>query len=249
MSDNLARVLRPTWLPAGATAPEHGEPSGARGEQSTPGDGAQPRHIEIVASAGQRRRRPRVVYALTAVTGIAGIVVAQLLLSVGISQGAYELSTLQDTRVELGRTADSVSEDLVRASSPQSLSANAEALGMVSNSNPVYLRLSDGAVLGTPAAASGTQVGAAGLVPNALLAGVPLVTQLKPAGGQGAGVAAGTQANGKAANGKAANGKAASGKAASGKAANGKATNGTTPAPLVPAPTAVPDGLPSPTTR
>ena len=32
--------------------------------------------------------------------------------------------------------------------SPQNLAANAEGLGMVSNGNPVFLRLSDGAVLG-----------------------------------------------------------------------------------------------------
>ena len=37
--------------------------------------------------------------------------------------------------------------------SPQYLAANAEALGMVPNANPVYLRLSDGAVLGQPTAA------------------------------------------------------------------------------------------------
>jgi hypothetical protein len=74
-----------------------------------------------------------------------------------------------------------VSEDLNRVSSPQNLAANANALGMVSNSNPAYLRLSDGAVLGAPVpanGAAGTVTGGQGnLVPNSLLAGVPLVTQ------------------------------------------------------------------------
>jgi len=129
-----------------------------------------------------------VVYALSAVACVGAVIVAQLLLSVGISQGAYEISALRASQVELGRTASSVSEDLIRVSSPQSLAANAEALGMVSNSSPAYLRLSDGAVLGAPSSASGSQAGAASLVPNALLAGVPLVTQL-PAGGQGTSVA------------------------------------------------------------
>ena len=59
---------------------------------------------------------------------------------------------------------------------------------MITNSNSAYLRLSDGAVLGAPSSASGSQAGAASLVPNSLLAGVPLVTQV-PAGGQGASVA------------------------------------------------------------
>lgn len=174
MSDNLAHALRPNGLGHPDTAPE-----------------ADRRHFEIVSSRIQRRARPRIVYALTAVAGMAAIVVAQLLLSVGISQGAYEISTLQASQVELGRTAAGVNEDLVRVSSPQSLAANAEALGMVSNANPVYLRLSDGAVLGAPstAQAAAGPAGAAGLVPNALLVGLPLVTQLPPEGAQGTGVA------------------------------------------------------------
>ena len=177
MSDNLARVLRPNW-------------------ESTPDNAsvAEPRHIEIVSPRSQRHARPKIVYALSAVTGVAAIVLAQLLLSVGISQSAYEVSRLQASQVDLGRTAESVTEDLVRVSSPQSLAANAEALGMVSNSNPVYLRLSDGAVLGAPASASGSQAGTASLVPNSLLAGVPLVTDLPQNTGQGAGLSGSTTA-------------------------------------------------------
>lgn len=171
MSDNLARVLRPNWDSTPDIAPV-----------------AEPRHIEIVSPRSQRHARPKIVYALSAVTGVAAIVLAQLLLSVGISQSAYEVSRLQASQVELGRTAESVTEDLVRVSSPQSLAANAEALGMVSNSNPVYLRLSDGAVLGAPASASGSQAGTASLVPNSLLAGVPLVSDLPQNTGQGASV-------------------------------------------------------------
>lgn len=209
MSDNLARVpnaheLRPDEL-----------------ERTSAG-----RHIEIVAPS--KHARPRVVYALSAVTCVGAIVVAQLLLSVGISQGAYEISALRASQVELGRTADSVSEDLIKVSSPQSLAANAEALGMVSNSTPAYLRLSDGAVLGAPTSADGDQPGAASLVPNSLLTETPLVTQ-QAAGGTGASVAAAAPA-------------AAAGTAAS-TSANAAAT--TTAAAAV----AATDGLPSPTTR
>ncbi|MBC7441095.1 MAG: hypothetical protein H7311_00965 [Ramlibacter sp.] len=202
MSDNLARVLRPNWA---------NEPAAAAEES---------RHIEIVASSSQRRARPKIVYALSAVTGVSLIVLAQLLLSVGISQSAYEVSRLQASQVELGRTAESVTEDLVRVSSPQSLAANAEALGMVSNSNPLFLRLSDGAVRGAPAAASGSQAGAASLVPNALLAGVPLVTELPPGSGQGASVG-GTPAP----------------------------VAGAAPATTAATTAATPDGLPTPATR
>jgi hypothetical protein len=180
MSDNLARVMRPDLDTLDHRSSDH---------RSAPPAAPQRRHIEIVSTRTQRKARPRTVYALGAVAGMATIVVAQLLLSVGISQGAYEISSLQSAKVELGRTAEGVTEDLVRASSPQNLAANAEALGMVANANPVYLRLSDGAVLGAPASAPGAPP-AAELVPNALLAGMPLVTDLRPAGAQGTGVAA-----------------------------------------------------------
>ncbi|MEN0085291.1 MAG: hypothetical protein AAGC66_11040 [Leifsonia sp.] len=138
-------------------------------------------HLEVVPSRSQRRARPRALYAGIAVGTLLAIVVAQLLLSIGISQGAYQLNSLQAKQTQLQRSYQAVSEDLGRVSSPQNLAANANALGMVSNSSPAYLRLSDGAVLGAPVAASGaagTVTGGQGnLVPNSLLAGVPLVTQ------------------------------------------------------------------------
>jgi hypothetical protein len=207
MSDNLARVPNGHEL-----RPDVAERTGAE------------RHIQIVAPS--KHARPRVIYALSAVTCVGAIIVAQLLLSVGISQGAYEISALRASQVELGRTADSVGEDLIRVSSPQSLAANAEALGMVSNSTPAYLRLSDGAVLGAPTSAAGGQPGAASLVPNSLLADVPLVTQ-QAAGGTGASVVAAAPAP----------------VAPVAAAATGATTAGT------PAAIAVTDGLPSPTTR
>lgn len=165
MSDNLARVLRPSYLPE-----VEREQSPAR------------RPLQIVTTRTQRKARPRIIYAFSAVAGIMVIIFAQLLVSVGISQGAFEIGALQKSRVELGRTADSLNENLVRVSAPQALAANAEALGMVSNSNPVYLRLSDNSVLGAPSPAAGTTVNAAALVPNSLLTGIPLVTQLPVAG-------------------------------------------------------------------
>jgi hypothetical protein len=138
-------------------------------------------HLEVVPSRSQRRARPRALYAAIAVGSLLAIVVGQLLLSIAISQGAYQLNSLQDQQTQLQRSYQAVSEDLNRVSSPQNLAANANALGMVSNSNPAYLRLSDGAVLGAPVpanGAAGTVTGGQGnLVPNSLLAGVPLVTQ------------------------------------------------------------------------
>ncbi|WP_431247673.1 hypothetical protein [Leifsonia xyli] len=179
MSTNLAEAVpasnrrRPAALWSGSALP-------APVEEPTR---AEPRrtHLEVVPTRSQRRARPRALYAAVAVGTLLAIVVAQLLLSIGISQGAYQLNSLQAKETQLQRSYQAVSEDLNRVSSPQNLAANANALGMVSNSSPAYLRLSDGAVLGAPLpanGAAGTVTGTPGnLVPNSLLAGVPLVTQ------------------------------------------------------------------------
>jgi hypothetical protein len=169
VSSNLAE-RRPAagWL--GRTAPR-------------PAEEERPSHLEVVSTRSQRRARPRVVYAILAIGMLLGIVVAQLMLSIAVSQGAFQLNTLQSKQTQLQRSYQAASEDLNRLTSPQNLAANANALGMVSNSNPAYLRLSDGAILGAalPAnGAAGTVTGGQGnLVPNSLLDGVPLVTAPK----------------------------------------------------------------------
>lgn len=134
-----------------------------------------------------RRAKPRLAYAIIALGGVAVIVVVQLLLSIAVAQGAYEVDAYQVRQAELAREEQKLSEDLDRVESPQYLARNAEALGMVPNANPVYLRLSDGAVLGEPTAATGGAAATAPLVPNALIDGVPLVTEQQagqtPSGG------------------------------------------------------------------
>lgn len=166
MSTNLAEDRRAWWV--------------GRAPLPLPHEEEQTSHLEVVSTRSQRRARPRTVYAIIAVASLLAIVIAQLLLSIVISQGAYQLSTLQDSQKQLQRDYQAASEDLDRLTSPQNLAANANALGMVSNSSPAYIRLSDGAVLGAPVAAgsgAGTVTGQSGnLVPNALLNGVPLVT-------------------------------------------------------------------------
>lgn len=140
-------------------------------------DERRPRRVEVVSTRAQRRARPRVVYALVGVLGLFGIFLAQLLLSISAANGAYSISKLQNEQKELLRTEQSLTESIETLQSPQNLAANAEALGMVSNAAPAYLRLSDGAVLGTAAAAGAGQGVLAGqsLVGNELLVGVPII--------------------------------------------------------------------------
>ncbi|KRC62395.1 hypothetical protein ASE14_00690 [Agromyces sp. Root81] len=119
------------------------------------------------------RAKPRLGYAVIALGGVAVIIVAQLLLSIAVTQGAYEIDALQMQQATLTREEQKLAEEVDRVESPQYLATRAEGLGMVPNSNPVYLRLSDGAVLGEPTAAEGGSGSSAPLVPNALIDGVP----------------------------------------------------------------------------
>jgi len=140
---------------------------------STPGVAPAPRR-RWLAPAPERssKKRPRIVYAAVAIGGIAVIALAQLLLSISLSDGAYQISTLQSQQKELARTNQALDEQLSVFTSPQNLVQSAQALGMVANGNTVYLRLSDGAVLGSPTAASAGTAPITpdqALVPNSLL--------------------------------------------------------------------------------
>jgi hypothetical protein len=148
-------------------------------------------HIEIVSSREQRKARPRVLYAVVTVASLFVIFIAQLLLSIVVSDGAYRIAGLQTEQRDLTRQEQALSERLDLLASPQNLAAQAESLGMVlSTTTPVFLRLSDGVIVGDAGGSTGpgdTVLAAQGsLVPNALLGDIPLVM---PAPAPGATVA------------------------------------------------------------
>jgi hypothetical protein len=131
------------------------------------------RHTEIVTTREQRRARPRVLYAVITVGGLFGLFLVQLLLSIVIAGGAYQISDLQVQQRELVREQDALVETLNLMASPQSVGAKAESLGMVLGaSTPAFLRLSDGTIVGAAGtnASGGAAFGSQGnLVPNILL--------------------------------------------------------------------------------
>jgi hypothetical protein len=139
------------------------------------------RPVEIVTSRAQRRARPKIVYALVATASLFVLLLAQLAISIALSDGAYRISALQAQQTELTRDQQKYSEQLDVLSSPQNLANNAEELGMVRNSNPVYLDPATGAVHGQPSPADGGADGTENLIPNTLLEGVPLATAAAPA--------------------------------------------------------------------
>jgi hypothetical protein len=128
------------------------------------------RHLEIAPSRAQRRARPRLVHLLLTLGGIGVILLGQLLLSIWIADGAYEMHSLQSQTVQLQREQSALNEQLDQLGSPQSIAARAERLGMVASGNPAYLDVATGAVTGTPSAGTQGLVGATGdLVPNSLV--------------------------------------------------------------------------------
>lgn len=140
--------------------------------------GAPGRRLRIVDEP-RARRRPRLAYGIVAVAGAIAIGAAQMSLSILTTQGSYELSTLSQEQRELTWQKQILADDVAGLSSPQFLAANASALGMVIDESPNYLRLSDGAILGSGQAAVGaSSVDAIGraTVPNALITDTPLVT-------------------------------------------------------------------------
>lgn len=130
------------------------------------------RHLRPVASPARRKRSP-LMGALLAVGIILGIFAAQLGLSIALSQGAYEMRALEVEQRDLGRVERMLSQNVEKLASPQNLAENAAKLGMVQNARPAALRLSDGAVLGTLAAA--TSEAQSNLIPNATLDDMPVV--------------------------------------------------------------------------
>lgn len=164
-----------------------GAPAPARGPR-TPRRTLRP--VVVAPSREQRRARPRALAATIAVSGVFAILLAQLMLSIQLSEGAYRLSAAEAQLVELNRDAQVLTENLARLESPQNVAAQAESLGMVVNSSSAYLRLADAAVLGVPVAASaqsGVLDGRDSIVGNVLLADVPLV--VPAAAGEASGVA------------------------------------------------------------
>lgn len=164
MSTNLA-LVDPAVAPSRAPLPAPGR--------------SRPELVEVRPTKAQRRARPRIVYAIIAVAALGILLLAQLGISIVLSQGAYTLNSLSSEQTQLARTQQSLSEELRVLDSPQNLSRNAQALGMIANSTPVYLDPKTGRVYGTPTPAAPDEATASteNQVPNSLLDGVPLAAQ------------------------------------------------------------------------
>jgi hypothetical protein len=134
------------------------------------------RHLEVAPTRAQRRARPRVLPAIVTISGIGVILLAQLLLSIVLADGAYTIAGLQTQQRDLERQEQALTEQLEVLSSTQNLIANAENLGMIASGNPVFLDLTTGKVTGNPTPAGGSLTGSRGnQIGNSLLTEATLV--------------------------------------------------------------------------
>lgn len=98
-------------------------------------------------------KAPRVPFVslvtLLLVGGIAGL----LLFNTSMQQGSFVTSSLEERAAVLEGKEETLRIQLHRLREPQHVAAEAKKLGMVPASNPAFLRLSDGKVLGKPSLA------------------------------------------------------------------------------------------------
>lgn len=101
--------------------------------------------------------RTRVPFVLFCIAILVSALLGALVLNTTMARGAYEAHDLQIALAQEARTAQSLSTQLLAHKAPGALAASARALGMVPAPELAFLRLSDGAVLGspTPAGAGG----------------------------------------------------------------------------------------------
>jgi len=109
-----------------------------------------PRALRLVPQ--RRSSAARAPFAVVVVVLLVGGLLGLLMLNTMVAQGAFRLHDLTVQGKVLDDREEVLSRQVQTLQAPTSLSQRATAFGMVSGGPPMFLRLSDGAVLGTPGA-------------------------------------------------------------------------------------------------
>jgi hypothetical protein len=110
------------------------------------------------AARGPLRRSPFVAVVVSLLAaGLLGL----LVLNTALAQDAFRLHTLKQDARALEDREEALRRDVEALRSPQELATRATELGMVPAGPPAFLRLSDGAVLGSTAPAEDPEAVAA----------------------------------------------------------------------------------------
>lgn len=101
-----------------------------------------------------RTQAARTPFAVLVITLLVAGVVGLLMFNTQMQQASFRATSLQERADALTARQQSLNLELDQLRDPQRLALAAKELGMVAPSQPAFLRLSDGRVLGTPAAAT-----------------------------------------------------------------------------------------------
>jgi hypothetical protein len=117
----------------------------------------------------------RIIVGLTLVS-LAGLVVNNF-----CDTAVYEISSLKKETQALATQTQVVSQQVDSLRSPQNLANSAKALGMIVNSNPVFLNVKQAKVLGSavPASVESSKAVSENLIPNAAMTVRSNVSNLK----------------------------------------------------------------------
>jgi hypothetical protein len=96
-------------------------------------------------------RPPRMPFVIFVVSLLAAGLVGLLLLNTELQGGTFQVTKLNNQASQLRDQQEGLEKQVRTLESPQNLADRALRMGMVPNPNPVFLRLSDGKVLGVPA--------------------------------------------------------------------------------------------------
>jgi hypothetical protein len=110
--------------------------------------------LTVVPRSAQKA--PRVPFvslvSLLLVAGVAGL----LLFNTNMQQASFVATSMEEQAAVLAGKEESLRMQLDRLRDPQHVASRAKKLGMVPASNPAFIRLSDGKVLGSPSVATPT---------------------------------------------------------------------------------------------
>lgn len=103
--------------------------------------------------------------------GLTGVALLSLFVNSLCDGAVYKISSLKQETAVLATQSQIIGQQVDSLRSPQNLSNSAKALGMVVNSDPVFLNVREAKVLGSavPASASATKAVSANLIANAAM--------------------------------------------------------------------------------
>jgi cell division protein FtsL len=109
--------------------------------------------------------------ALKIIAGLSIVAVLGLFVNSLADEAVYKISTLKKDTAALATQTQVVSQQVDSLRSPQNLANSAKALGMIVNSNPVFLTVKDAKVLGSavPASVETSKAVSENLIANAAL--------------------------------------------------------------------------------